>query len=777
MFGARLVTLTGAGGVGKSRLALRLAATVAEEFADGVWHVDLAPLAAPKLVPHAVVRALGIDESGARPPVDMIVDRLRSRRTLLLLDNCEHLLQPCAELIDAVLRAAPEVRIVATSREPIRVEGEVIWRVPSLSLSRTGRGLARREQVASEAFQLFVDRARCAVPDFEVNDSNADAIAAVCSRLDGIPLAIELAAARLRSMTVSQLSARLDDVLGLLIDGSRTAQPRHRTLRATLEWSHQLLTEHERELFERMAVFAGGWTPEAAEAICTDAALTAGDVFNTLSHLVDKSLVGLVADGPVPRYRLLETMRQFGEAQLRERDELDRWRARHAAYFLELAEGTEAESWGPGYDSWWRRLEAEIANLRAALRWLIATGHHAEAQRLGASLARFWKSANHRQEGSTWLSELLELTDGGSRLVRARLLIGQGDLLVHLTDLRRAEAILREALTLSRELDDPAVLGFALFHLCQVLFWQGQNAESRALGEEGAARAAAAGLRMPEYLCLQMLCGLALHELDYTTAKRHAERALSLATAAGYPRGITIEYMHLGRISMCMGELSAARSFLEAGLANARQDPWPHGPVFFLTSLGAVATAHGDVVRARECLRESLSIARERRLVHPLTEAVEGRAKLAVVEHRPRLALRLAAAAAVERERHAAPLPAVDAAMLEPYLARARRALGRQRSAETWTEGARLTLEQAVEEALLPERTERHNHMLTRREVEVADYAARGLSSREIAASLVIGERTVETYLERIYSKLDVHSRAELATWVAEQQRLQPIAN
>jgi tetratricopeptide (TPR) repeat protein len=269
---------------------------------------------------------------------------------------------------------------------------------------------------------------------------------------------------------------------------------------------------------------------------------------------------------------------------------------------------------------------------------------------------------------------LLEISDDARSLLRARLLIGQGDLLVHRTELQRAEAILRQAVSVSRELGDAATLGFALFHLSQALFWQAKYGASRPLAEEGAACAAAAGLRIQEHLCLQVLAGIAQREVDYTTAKRHAERALALATAAGYPRGIAMEYLQLGQISLCLGELSAARSFLERGLASARQDPWPHGPAFFLTSLGAVATAQGDVVRARECLRESLVSARERRVVHPLTEALEGCAKLATVEHRPRVALRLAAAAAVERERHAAPQPPVHAAMHEPYLARARRA-------------------------------------------------------------------------------------------------------
>jgi non-specific serine/threonine protein kinase len=442
--------------------------------------------------------------------------------------------------------------------------------------------------------------------------------------LDGIPLAIELATARLGALTLNQLAARLDDALRLLVSGSWTALPRHKTLRGTLEWSYRLLPAREKQLFDRLAVFAGGWTLEAAEVVCTADGLEPSDVLDTLTHLIDKSLVVALSSSPTPHYRLLETLRQFGRKNLLEGGELARLNDRHAEYFLDMVERSEPESWGPAFVGWWARLEAELGNIRAALRWLIDSKQVERAQRLGGALARFWKTANYFREGTLWFNELLALSDAACTPARAKLLMGAGDVFVHVGNYIPAEPLLREALAVSRELRDDAALSFALFYLSQCLYWHGRPDEARKLAEEGAAVSHAAGLRTQEALCLQVLEDIHYREGHYVTARSVAERALALDTADGYARGIAIKLMHLGWISYAVGDLASAQALLESSLQKFREGVWPIGICFCQNSLGWIATDRADVRRARACFDESVSIAVSRGFENMLRGALEG---------------------------------------------------------------------------------------------------------------------------------------------------------
>src|SRR5687768_9686059 len=370
---ARLVTLTGAGGSGKTRLASEIAAQSARNFAGGVVWVELAPLLDAELLVNAVLAALGA-EQGARPPITALLDSLRDRETLLVLDNCEHLVDACANLAEALLRECPKLRILATSREALGVGGERAWLVPGLSLPG---GAAQTFQAidASEAVRLFVDRAQAAVASFQLTAANAASVAQICRRLDGLPLAIELAAARSRALPPEQLAARLDDSFRVLTSGSRTAVPRHRTLREAIDWSYRLLDERERTLLQRLSPFAGDFTLEAAESVCADADFDAGDVLDTLGALVDKSLVVMREAEGTARYYLLETIRQFAAERLKESGAADAVLERHARAYVALVAEAAPHFVTRDRPLWAARVHRELDNVRLALAWTRANDH------------------------------------------------------------------------------------------------------------------------------------------------------------------------------------------------------------------------------------------------------------------------------------------------------------------------------------------------------------------------------------------------------------------
>jgi len=375
---SRLLTLAGAGGVGKTRLALELAGQVAGDYQHGTCLVELAGLMDPGLVDHAIAGGLRVREEPGRGLADALLDFLQDRELLLVLDNCEHLLDGCAQTAEGLLRACAGLKILATSREPLNVAGEVSWAVPSLSLlhakpatrrrSVAGSGGDQAEQV-SEATRLFIDRARAVQPRFTLTAESAVAVDDICHRLDGIPLAIELAAARIRTLSVQQITERLDDQFRLLTAGSRTAVPRQQTLRALVDWSHDLLSEPERVLLRRLPVFAGGWTLEASEAVCSDGGLEAGEILDLLSHLAAKSLVVVEQRDEQPRYRLLETLRQYAAEKLEQSGETPRVRDRHLEWFVALVERAEGGFRGREQEAWFRRMGTELDNVWVALEW------------------------------------------------------------------------------------------------------------------------------------------------------------------------------------------------------------------------------------------------------------------------------------------------------------------------------------------------------------------------------------------------------------------------
>ena len=589
--GTRLLTLTGAGGSGKTRLALELARAEAEAGREAIW-VELAPVCDPALVGERVAAAAGSREAGRSP--ETLAEALRDRAALLVLDNCEHLVDACAALVDGLLRSAPGLRILATSREPLGVAGETAWLVPPLALS-------------TDAVQLFVERAQAAYPLFRLTDENAAAVAQICRRLDGLPLALELAAARVRVLPPEQLAARLDDVFRLLGSGSRAALPRHRTLRATIDWSYQLLAEPERVLLERLGVFACGFPLEAAEAVCSGGGIEAADVLDGLAALIDKSLVMMREDDEGPRYRLLDTVRQYARERLAERGGEEGLRERHACWYLDYVTGLEPGLMGAFPDAL-SRAQAEHDDFRAALAWSIAAGRGDDlALPLAARLAWFWYYRAYYAEGLRWLHAVLEASTDAPTPARGTALRATGAITNYRGDpagalpwLERSEALWRRLEGHDRQ------LVFTLTSLAQVLADLGRLDEARARARE--ARALAERGRdwmMQSYVLLNAASAIALVEGDLEAADRcfvDAEALYVHADALGGAIGHALIASWRAQIALWRGELDRAEALAHRtlDLVTPLRHHWLGARA--LRVLGHLAARRGDHERAARLL-------------------------------------------------------------------------------------------------------------------------------------------------------------------------------
>lgn len=478
---ARLVTLQGAGGVGKTRLAQAVGWELVETMPDGVWLVQLAPLSRGELVPHAVARVLGIGEEAERPLISTLVDALQGKRLLLLLDNCEHLAGAVAEVTERLVHFCPQVHILATSREALGVDGEVRYTVSPLPVSL-------EKAAPSEGIQLFVERARSRQAGFALTAANGPAVLQICRQVEGLPLGIELAAARLGALSIEQISARLPDTLGLLVGGSRIAPPRHQSLRAALDWSYELLGAEEQALFRRLSVFAGGWTLEAAEAVGLPEN-GVGGVVDVLAALVDKSLVvaDAAAEGSM-RYRFLTPVRQYAQQRLEGSAEAAAAHRHHAAFFLTWAERAQTELYGPDQAVWLHRLESEHDNLRAALEWSGNPEGDAElGLRLGAKLWLFWYTRGYLREGQHWLEIMLSAAPDRATPYRAEAYRGISAMAYGRRQYKNAAIYANLALDLYRQLDDRPGVARCLNTLAAVYLDQGEWEEARRVGEEALA--------------------------------------------------------------------------------------------------------------------------------------------------------------------------------------------------------------------------------------------------------------------------------------------------
>lgn len=728
---SRLVTLAGGAGMGKTRLALEVAGSLLPELSGGTWFVSLASLTEPALVPQLVAEALGDRDQRREPLLESLAAHLGAEPALLLLDNCEHLLDSSARLVEAMLRTCPDLKVLATSHEPLRVPGEAVWRVGPLATPVGGTAADGADTAGVESVRLFVARAALAEPRFALGPENLAVVAQICLRLDGIPLAIELAAARTEMMSVEDILERLEDRFRLLTGGMRTVLPRHQTLRAALDWGHQLLDDRERRLFRRLSVFAGGFDAAAAEAICSGPVLGADEVVGHLARLVDKSLVApdpKVA-GPT-RYRMLGTVRQYAGERLLESGEADRIHFRHADHFLAVAERAEGFQFSPSQAAWLARLEAEHDNIRAALEWC---RNHDGARwlRLATALGWFWVTHGHLGEGREYLDGALALTslDAPSRarglLWQARIAYWQGD---HPTALLAAE----QSAALYRELGDDDGAGWPLNLTGSVLMAEGRYEEGR--------------VRLEQVL------------------KTSHDDEVRLEALMG-----------LGELHLQQGRLDQARRLLEECRRVATGPAGRFRGATAVLLLGVVDYLEGDHSRARGHLVEALEVFGLLGNRYAIAAALNVAAGLAIAAGRPDRALRLCAAADRLRSSIRAQLAGHWREMTERVIVEpARRALG-ARADSIWAEGERLTLAELLEYASAEPGAERVTEppqgtglaaRLSRRETEVATLVARGMTNRQIADRLVLAERTIEGHVERIRGKLGVHSRTQIAVWV-----------
>lgn len=657
--GTRLLTLTGPGGIGKTRLSLQAGAEAMDDYPDGVWFVELAAITDPELVPQAVASVLGVMEEAGRPVADALVTHVADRRLLLILDNCEHLVLACAELAARLLRSGSQPRILASSRENLHIAGESVYALPGLGVPDIDHGAPREAVPESEAMQLFVDRAVAAQAAFRITERNAAAIADICRHLDGIPLAIELAAARVRALPVEEIVARLTDRFRLLVRGERTAEPRQQTLRALIDWSHDLLTERERAVLRRLSVFAGGWTLAAAEAVAAGGDIAEPEVLDLLTRLIEKSLVA--ADPEAARYRLLETVRQYALERLASSDEDAPTRLRHLAFYLALAEEASPQLVGREQGAWLARLDLERENLLSAHAWCDRAPAGAESGlKLASAMRRYW-------------------------IVRG--LLGLG---LRLT----VEALARPG---ARERD--LARWEALFGAGQLGGWMGRYAEARRYLEECLAIARELGDKERVASALQPLGLASLGQGHLSAARGYFEEALALARELGDRRELAAALNALAQLHRVEGELDQAEPLYRDVLALARELGDRESIAIALLNLAMVSIARGSGERVGAALREVLAIVEEIGSEPLAQSALEVGAGLAAFRGQWARAARLFGAVEAHAARTGLHRDPADQAFLAPLIAAAREALGAVEFTSVEASGRALAYQQATLEA------------------------------------------------------------------------------
>ena len=880
----RMLTLTGAGGCGKTRLALQVGAEVLDAFPDGLWWVDLAPVADPALVPSAVAVAVRVPEVVAQALTETLVRQFSAGRVLLVLDNCEHQVAACATLAELLLRGCPAVRVVATSREPLGIDGETIWRVPSLVLpGAEATGIESLTQC--EAVRLFIDRATRVRSNFRVTNENAPGVVEICQRLDGIPLAIELAAARTRMLTPEQIADGLGDRFHLLTAGTRGALPRQRTLEASVDWSHDLLGVDERTVFRRLAAFAGGFTLEAAEAVCAGEGIERQDVLDLLGQLVDRSLVQVETEGPSARYRLLETVRYYARAKLIDAGEAVVVQDRHLNHYEAVAAHAARHLGGPHMLVWLDQLDVEIDNLRAAMDWSLRSTDRNRGLRIPVWLHGYWVARSHFTEARRRLEAALAYSTGQD-VEHCRALVALGSVALLSGDMSLARRSGEKAVVLGRQIDDPQTLASALSFLALVITHVQPDQETRSLAHEALIAARATGEQ-------SVLAG-ALHAsafASWTTgepqpAREYLTESLRLARHAGSLNWLLSGMALLGWMEVLEGRFDDAAVLLDEasvlsqelkdarfeanvwsdrgwldlfrgrydeadeelrfGLARAVEDRNPYGEadmrrvicwlkyargdldaaaaeldwvlgpqtamfpwdiawykalrahvelarsradegrqcardalsqarilnyspalVLALSADGACARLDGEPDKAEDRFHEALEVTQQARLLPDACDVLEALAGAIADQQRFDEAVRLFGAADSVRDMTGYVRFPVRQAGHESDVAHIRQALGPDRLATAWAEGAELSLDDAVAYARRGKgRRRRPSHgwnSLTPTELQIVELVAQGLTNPQIGDRLFISRRTVQTHLSHVFTKLGVSTRAELA--------------
>jgi predicted ATPase len=727
----RLVTLTGTGGTGKTRLSLQVAKNLVPEYPDGVWLVELAPLMPPTLLSQpdlflqAVAKVLNVREQAGESLLQTLQSHLQEKHLLILLDNCEHLLDVCASFVAALLQSCPHVHVLATSREALGVYGEKLYRVPSLSQPSSDHDQSATVESLSvfESVQLFWERALLVKHDFALTSANVPATAQLCQRLDGIPLALELAAARTRILSVEEINHRLESCFCFLTVGDRTAPARHQTLRALVDWSYDLLTESEKILLCRVSVFAGGWTPSACASVCGFAPLESEDMLDLLTSLSDKSLVlvGEKSNSIEMRYGMLETIRQYGRDRLQESGQDTALRERHQAYFVTLAEEAEQQK-GADEHLWMSRLEAEYDNFRVALAWLGASDSESGANdsenvlRLCGLLGKFWFVRGYFREGGDHCRVALERVPQATKSsARARALHTAGSLAYQRADYELAQSAHEESLAVWRVREDPKGIAMSLYSLGNVANMQGNYSVAGTLLEEALGLQREMGSRRGIANTLSSLGNVADNQGDYEYAHVLLEESLAIKREDGNQIGIAVSLASLGVVATSQGNYATARSFLEESLALEREHHLDCS--ISLLNLGIVAFYQGDYASSGCFYRESLEIAWKQGALRVVTESLTGLFSLAVTrKNRIRegwvRAARLGGAIVSQREEHGLIGSPREQQQFEYGKTTVRQSLGAEAFTIAWEEGRQLTLDQSVALAYAYDSRNRHRRNL-----------------------------------------------------------------
>jgi predicted ATPase/DNA-binding CsgD family transcriptional regulator len=780
---ARLVTLMGPGGIGKTRLAIHVAMDLDTGF-DEVALVEFASVHDHDGVAARIAETLGVPESAGEPPLGALVGTLRPRNLLLVLDSFEHVVSAGPVLVD-LLVACPGVTVLVTSRALLRVSGEHVLSVPPLALPEPARPLPATAVGEYEAVRLFAERSRAVSPAFALTEENAAAVVEICRRLDGLPLAIELAAARVTVLQPRALLARLSRRLPLLTGGAHDVPERLRTMRAGIAWSYDLLSSSERALFRRLAVFTGGFGLAAAEFVRPEGQPSALD---TVAALVDQSLLQrTISDGDEPRFAMLETIREFAVEQLVASGDEAVARRLHAAYFRQLAADAESGLRGPDQQDWRDRLEADLDNLRAALAW--STGESAGDEdaehglRLAGALWYFWFQRGLPGEGRRWLAQAMARTATGGA-DRAQALLGAGTLAWRQGDFAAARAHLDEGATLWRESTDRRGLAEALHVLGHVEFDQRDYARAQVLFEEGLAVYRLAGDTLGGMPLVADLGLVAYHQGDYAGAGAVFEESLALFRRHGLKDRVAGVLNLSGDLARLAGDDDRAAALYDESLALWRELRGTPGTASALHKLGQVRRSTGDRPAARAYFQESLALQQELGNTQGVVECLAGLAGTAADAGYPERAARILAASVALLETIGVPLAPADQAVVERDVAAVRQQLGAQAWDAAWTAGRALSPAQAISLALTDDSgtaatagttttagkspAPHLGPILSRREREVTALIARGLSNREISAELMIGEKTVGNHIDHIMTKLDLRSRTRIAVWAIE---------
>ena len=820
----RLVTLTGMGGVGKTRLALQVATELQERFVDGIYFVSLALVSDPRLVIPTIAQTLGIKEAGERPLVDLLQTCLRDRHLLVLLDNFEQVIAAVPELSN-LLAVCPHLKILVTSRAVLHIHGEYEFPVPPLELPDLSH-LPENETLSQNAcVALFLQRAQAVMPNFQLTSANARAIAEICVRLDGLPLAIELAAARVKLLPPKILLARLEHRFLVLTSGARDVPARQQTLYNTLAWSYNLLDVEEQRLFRRLSAFACCCTLTALEAVYRDLGDVPADVLDGVASLIDKSLVQTEQEGEEPRFEMLQTIHEYGLEVLASAGEMECIRRAHAHYYLRLAEDAETEIGGPQQAAWLDRLEREHDNLRAALSWSLEQAENEQATqddrsmetalRLAVALREFWRVHGNISEGRNFLERALAASEGIEASVQAKALIAAANLAYIQSDYDRTEVLCQESLALYRELEDQPGIAFSVYLLGNVAWIRGDTTTARSLLAESLALARAVddeqraawslfvhGLlesSQGEYTRARALFeeSLAIHrEMQNKRGIAHAlsqlaqvliasqsdqdgvpsllEECLVISREIGFKEGIAASFWLSGQVALGQGDLVTAHALAEKSVALYKEMGHLHGTAESLSAFGKVLAAEADYAAARTRYEEGLEISGALGEKWISATCLLGLGEVVAAQQQLAWATQLWGAADVLRDTIGVPIPPVERADYERSLSAARVQLGERAFAAAWSQGRSMTPEQVLSSQGQVTDPSPTTHAappysyaagLTAREVEVLRLVVRGLTNAQIARELVLSEKTVATHLTHIFNKTTSENRAAVTAF------------